>query len=432
MMKRYLRILLGSFLAIGLISTSVVNTSFAADPKNTTLSLWVNSADTKQLGDLYKRFTAVTGYKLKITSFPSDGFEKAVLQRWSAGDRPDILEWHGNFNWVAAVNPKVNMQDLSKFQFVNKTQGGILKSNASIDGKVYGAILNTPTSFGLFFNKEFFQAKNISVPTTSAELLSSCLAIKKADPSVVPLQESGGSMWTPLVFHGAFMADSLQKGFLQDIIKRKSKVSDSNSPWLGALKFYKSLQTAGCFNSDITTAKFETSPKQLLDGKVAMVSMHSGFIQMAIDASNLETVNKVVGWTPWSDTRPVVTSETSPIGTYYIPKTGKKVNEEGAKRFINFITGVGYAPYIKASNQVPTISGVAIPSSLPVAWKSIQAAVAKNGSVPPIWSLLPGITDLVNYPGQVITGELSPQAAVDLLQKQAEQGAKAAGLPAWK
>ena len=48
-----------------------------------------------------------------------------------------------------------------------------------------------------------------------------------------------------------------------------------------------------------------------------------------------------------------------------------------------------------------------------------------------IWVPLPGITDLVNYPSQLLAGDLTPQSAVELLQKQAELGAMAAGLPAW-
>lgn len=127
----------------------------------------------------------------------------------------------------------------------------------------------------------------------------------------------------------------------------------------------------------------------------------------------------------------MVTSETSPIGTYYLPKTGDSAHEAGAFAFLDFITGPAYEEYIAASKQIPTLDGVATPEDLPDAWKAIQAAVAEYGAVPPIWASLPGITDLINYPGRVITGELTPQQAVDLLQQQAEQGAAEAGLPAW-
>lgn len=418
--------------AIAAAGLALAGCAPAADTgEKPTLSLWINSADTTQLADLYEQFSEETGYELDITSFPSDGFEKAVLQRWSTGDRPDILEWHGNFNWVAAVNPAENMQDLSDQPFVERTLGGILDNNASIGGKVYGAILNTPTSFGLFYNKAILDEAGVTPPTTADEVYEACLAIKEARPDVAPLQESSGSLWTPIVFHGAYMADSLQDGFLDRLNDRDAKVSDSDSPWLGAIEFYKKLLDAGCFNADISTAQFENSPAVLLDGTAAMVSMHSGFIQMAIDASDIDTVNETIGWTAWAGERPVVTSETSPIGTYYLPKTGDAAHEAGAFAFLDFITGPAYEEYIAASKQIPTLDGVATPEDLPDAWKAIQAAVAEYGAVPPIWASLPGITDLINYPGRVITGELTPQQAVDLLQQQAEQGAAEAGLPAW-
>ena len=436
-MKRKYLILAGAAIAIAGLTLSAC--SPVASPATTaasqaaakpTLSLWVNSADSPQLSDLYKKFTAETGYKLDVVSFPSDGFEKAVMQRWSTGDRPDILEWHGNFNWVAAINPKANLYDLSKEPFVARTQGGILKTNASMGGVVYGAVLNTPTAFGIFFNKDILAKAGVAAPTTADQVLAACQAIKKMDPNIVPLQEAGGSLWTPLVTHGAFMADSLQAGFLQKIIDRKAKVDQADSPWLGASRFYKKLQDAGCFNKDITTAQFENSPKLLLDGKVAMVSMHTGFIQQAIDASSLDTVNRVVGWTPWSETKPVVTAETSPVGTYYLPKTKNKAREAGGRAFISFVTGKAYGDYVEASKQIPTLSGVKTPT-LPAPGSRCRRPSRSTAPSPRSGASLPGITDLVNYPGRVIIGDLTPDAAVALLQEQAEQGAKQAGLPAW-
>ncbi|PKQ26996.1 MAG: sugar ABC transporter substrate-binding protein [Actinobacteria bacterium HGW-Actinobacteria-4] len=396
-----------------------------------TLSMWVNSADTDQLKDLYAAFTAETGYELNITSFPSDGYETALLQRWSTGDRPDILEWHGNFNWVAAVNPAANLRDLSDEEFVSRTVGGILDNNASVDGVVYGAILNTPTSFGLFYNSEVLDAAGVTPPTTSSELLAACEGIRAYDPSITPFHESAGSLWTPLVFHGAYMADSLQDGFFGAVTSRVSKVNDADSPWLASLEFYKEMLDAGCFNDDIMTAQFENSAQVLLDGQAAFVSMHTGFIQQAIDASDQERVDETIGWTPWAATRPVVTSESSPVGTYYLPVTGDDAREAGALEFIRFVTGPAYQGYVDATKQLPTLEGVATPDGIPAPWLIVQLSVEAYGSVPPIWVPLPGITDLVNYPGQVILGELTPQQAVDLLQLQAEQGAESAGLPAW-
>jgi raffinose/stachyose/melibiose transport system substrate-binding protein len=258
-----------------------------------------------------------------------------------------------------------------------------------------------------------------------------CLAIKKADPSIVPLQESAGSLWPPLVTNGQFTADKLKAGFLQRLIDRKARVNDSDSPWLRSLVFYKKLQDAKVFNSDVMTAKFENAPSLLLQGKVAMVSLHSGFVQLAVDASNVDTVNKTIGFTSWSETKPVVTVEYSPNGTFYLPKTGDADREAAALKFMQFVTGPAYATYVKTAGMIPTLKDVAAPASIPKPLLDIQAAIAKYGSTSPIWSVLPGITDLVKYPSALLNGDLTPQSAVDLLQSQAEQGAKAANLPAW-
>ena len=392
------------------------------------LTIWVNSADAQPLKDMWARYTSETGTQLDIVSFPSDGFETALLQRWATGDRPDILEWHANFNWLVAVNPKETLRDLSNEAFVKRQTPGI---SASLDGATYGVVLNTPTAWGMFYNKQVFEKLGLTPPTTAAEVLATCQAIQKADPTLVPIQESAGSLWPPLILNGQFQADALADGFLQKLIDRQAKVSDADSPWLRSLQWYKQLQDAGCFNKDVLTAKFENAPSVLLDGKAAMVALHSGFVGLAVDASSLDKVNSTIGWTAWGEQRPIVTVEYSPNGTYYLPKTGDAAREAAALEFLNFMTGPAYADYVKAASIIPTFSDVPTPDSAAGPLKAIAEATAKYGSSVPVWSVLPGITDLVNYPSKLLNGELTPQSAVELLQKEAEAGAKAAGLPAW-
>ncbi|OGO54283.1 MAG: hypothetical protein A2V85_17355 [Chloroflexi bacterium RBG_16_72_14] len=399
-----------------------------APPAVEELTLWVNSADAQPLKDLWARYEDDTGVRLDIVSFPSDGFETALLQRWATGDRPDILEWHANFNWLVAINPKDTLRDLSGEDFVARQASGI---TASLDGVTYGMVLNTPTAWGMFYNKSVFDRLGLTPPTTAAEILATCQAIKAADPTLVPIQESAGSLWPPLILNGQYTADALEAGFLQRLIEREAKVNDADSPWLRSLQFYKQLQEQGCFNKDILTAEFENAANILLGGKAAMVPLHSGFVGLAVDASSLDDVNSTIGWTAWSEARPVVTVEYSPNGTYYLPKTGDAVREEAALGFLRFMTGPAYADYVTAASIIPTLKDVATPDSVAAPLQSIADAIAANGSTIPIWSVLPGITDLVNYPGKLLNGELTPQSAVDLLQKEAEAGAKAANLPPW-
>ncbi len=399
----------------------------AAGPANE-ITLWVNSASAQPLRDLWSQFEAETGIKLDVVSFPSDGFETALMQRWATGDRPDVMEWHANYNWLVAINPRDNLHQIDDEPFARRQLDGI---SASLDGVTYGIVLNTPTAWGIYYNKEVFDRLGLSPPTTAAELEQVCKAIRAADPSIVPLHESGGSMWPPLVMHGQYTADALEAGFLERLVNREARVNDADSPWLRSLQFYKSLQDRGLFNRDIVTAQFENSPSLLMEGRVAMVSLHSGFVQLAVDAYGLETVNNTIGYTEWSETRPVVTVEYSPNGTYFMPKTGNDAREEAARKFMQFITGEAYGDYVRQAGIIPTLAGFDIPESIPEPMVEIQNAILRHGSTVPIWSLLPGITDLVTYPGQLIAGDLTPQSAVDLLQRQAEQGAVAAGLPSW-
>jgi raffinose/stachyose/melibiose transport system substrate-binding protein len=392
------------------------------------ISLWVNSAEAQPLKDLYARFEEETGIGVDVTSFPSDGFETALMQRWAAGDRPDVLQWHANFNWLAAINPTDNLRDISGTPAAAAQMDGI---DAGAGGVTYGVVLNTPTAFGIYYNKPLFEELGLTPPTTAQEVMDTCLAIKEARPDVTPLRESAGSLWTPLVFHGAFMADALEAGFMDRLNAREAKVDDEDSPWLRANEFYLELSEAGCFNDDNLTAQFETTGADLMAGTAAMASMHSGLIPSLLDEVGREAMEQAIGWTAWSETRPVVTVEYSPIGTYYLPRTGDADREAAAMSFLEFITGPAYADYVVAAGMLPTLKDVPVPDSVSAPQLQIQEAVASGGTALPIWVPLPGITDLVNYPSQLLTGDRTPQSAVELLQKQAELGAQAAGLPAW-
>ncbi|MGF1667772.1 MAG: ABC transporter substrate-binding protein [Acidimicrobiia bacterium] len=411
-------------------TTSAEGDSEAAE-EGVEITVWVNSAESEALQALYDKYSEATGNTVERVSFPSDGYETALLQRWAAGDRPDVLQWHGNFNWVAAVNPRDNLMPLTDEEFVGRTLGGILDTNASIDGVVYGAILNAPTAFGLFYNKAVFEDLGLTPPTTAAEILSTCEAIQAAGGDIAPLLESAGSQWPPLVQHGAFMADAMEAGWLDRINSRDAKVNDADSAWLRANEFFVELQDTGCYNDDLLTSQWEDSATRLLAGEVAMVSMHTGLVQQAVDAVGIEEVNATIGWTPWSETRPIVTVESSPLGTYYVPMTGDGVTEAAALEFIRFVTGPAYEEYVAEAGLPPVLDGVATPDGIAQPLLDVQVAIGEYGSSIPVWSLLPGITSLVTYPGQLLTAELTPQSAADLLQVEAEQGAEQAGLPAW-
>ena len=98
-------------------STGDTEANEPGDDDGTELTIWVNSAEPEALQALYDEFTEATGNPVELVPFPSDGYETALLQRWAAGDRPDVLQWHGNFNWVAAVDPATNLYPLDDEEF---------------------------------------------------------------------------------------------------------------------------------------------------------------------------------------------------------------------------------------------------------------------------------------------------------------------------
>ena len=62
------------------------------------------------------------------------------------------------------------------------------------DGKMYSLPLSKSTEL-LFYNADFFQANNLSVPTTWAEMEALCAEIKRIDPNCIPLGYDSEANW---------------------------------------------------------------------------------------------------------------------------------------------------------------------------------------------------------------------------------------------
>ncbi|MET7481954.1 extracellular solute-binding protein [Streptomyces sp. NPDC005538] len=407
-------------------SGKVANTEGAA-PKGVTLTLWHNTADSQALLDLYKAYEKKSGNTIKLVDIPADSFPSTVQTKWATGARPDILEWHGNRTDALSLNAAGTMLDLSKLAFVAK-EGDLATVSGSVGGKTYAATIGALSISGIFYNKQVFTKAGLQPPQTYDDLAADCKVLKAKTPGVAPLFEAGGSQWPPQILSAFnYLAESNDnQAYDTSVLNGKAKLSDSDGPFVAGLTAYDKLRTAGCFNSDRTTAKWEDQMKAVLDGKAAMVAQNSDSIGLLNSDANGDSakVDKSVGFVGVSATKGVATYAPSPLGTYYVPSTGNSEKERAAVDFIEFATGAGYADYIKEAKIIPTLSGTETPA-LQGLLQDVKKAY-DQGATLSFNSEIPGFGNFGPESSKLLADQESPQQVADKMQAFYQQAAAAA------
>lgn len=398
-----------------------------------TITLWHNSADPPALVQLYKDYEKESGNTIKLVKIPSAGFEETTLTKWASGARPDVLEYHPTVTNLLALNPKATMRDLSGEDYIAKS-GELYETAGTVDGKTYGAILGFPQVFGVFYNKAALKKAGVAVPTSFAALPDACKKIRSATPGVTPIAESGGSQWPPQILPSIYMGDANAGNEWGTALRaNKAKLDAPDSPFVAAMAAYQGLQKDGCFNKDMVTATVERSVKQLVQGKAAMTALHSDMLPAIVAAAgdDVAKVDKTIGFFPLSEKSSAVTYIPSPIGSFYLPKTGDAGREKAALDFVRFATGKGYATYVQQAKTFPIISGTPDPEGVSALQQSIKAAYDKGPANIAYAADVPGVGGVITQIAKLMVGETTPQKMAEQTQKQVDQAAKAAKLPGW-
>ena len=393
-----------------------------------TLTLWHNTADPQALLDLYKAYEKASGNTIQLVDIPSSTFPTTVQTKWATGARPDILEWHGNRTDLLSFNGSQTMVDLSSMAFVAK-EGQLAKLSGSLDGKTYAATIGMPTVFGVFYNKSVLAKAGLSIPKTYADLAADCTVLKAKDPGVTPLYEAGASGWPQQVLSSFDYVAQYNTGnaYASAILSGKTKLNDVSGPLVKGLEAYAALKSAGCFNSDATTGTWETSLKEVLSGKAAMVANGSDSISMLNADANGDSsaVDAAVGFTGVSATSAVAGYAPSPLGTYYVPKTGDTAKERAAIQFIEYVTGAGYGAYVNEAGTIPTLSGTATPKMQSL-MQEVDSAY-ENGATLTWNSQIPGSGNFGPESGKLLAGQETPQAVAAKIEAYYTQASAAVG-----
>lgn len=420
-----LTIALAAAMVLSACSSSGSGTSTQGSSQQALL-LWEPATEVAAVKPMLAAFEARTGIKVNTLVFPANGFENDLLTKWSAGDRPDIMLWHAIGNWLVAINPAQNLQDLSGMPFVRKTPASVLDNSVRYDGKVWAALLDVPQLDLLDYNKKVFARLGLAVPQNLSQLLSVCNTIKQKDPRIAPVVMGAGDIWPDqipafMMFNSALKASpSLISGI------NTNTTHFTSTPFLRGFQAEQELQQRGCFNQDDLSMTYDQSVQALMKGNAAM-EFTVGPAAIYPDYS-VAAINATEGVAAVSYTDNVASWQEAGSG-YYLPKTGNTQREAEARKFINFITGPYYQPYLNSQKEEPLLEGFKAPSGIPQTYVTAYQLLQQD-SVPQYQQdLQANYSNLFpNWVAAMLGGKMTPLQVAQHLQSSFVQNAQQVGL----
>ncbi len=393
------------------------------------ITIWHNTADSPAVLNLYKNFTAATGIEIELVDIPADAFQSTITTKWGTGDRPDVLEYHPDFQPMLALNPAQTMQDLTDMDFVAKS-GNLYDNSGSYEGRVYAAITGFPSIFAIFYNKAALETAGAEPPQSFADLMEICEALDGT--GIAPIYESGASLWPTQLLASQYIADlDIGGEYSNQIATNQAKLTDEGGPFLEALHAYVDLRDEGCFNDDYSTGTFEKALASVYAGESAMTALHSDVYPQLLAAAgeDHQLLSDTVGFVTVASSSPVGMYIPGPLGTFYAPKTGNAAKEAAALAFIEYATGDGYGQLLEDSNGVPMIEGYPQPTGRTELQESFEKAF--EGAQTALLSRVPGFGAFPVEMGKLLNGETTPEQTAANMQAAIEQASKAAGQPGW-
>jgi raffinose/stachyose/melibiose transport system substrate-binding protein len=424
-----LKSVLAAATAAGLAATLAACSPGSGDGEATSITVWHNSATKPAVMSLFERFTEETGIEIELVAIPADAFQSTITTKWGTGDRPDILEYHPDFQPMLALNPAETLQDLSDMEFVSKA-GSLYETSGQYDGKVYAAITGFPSIFAIYYNKAVFAEAGLEPPQNFDDLFEACDAI--AGTGVAPIYESGASLWPTQLLVSQYLVDyDMGSEYGDKVATNQVKLTEPDGPFLKALHAYVDLRDQGCFNKDYSTGTFEDAMQAVVDGTAAMTALHSDVYAQLVAAigGDEQKLSDTIGFVTVSANTPAGLYIPGPLGTFFAPKTGDSAREAAARQFIEFATGEGYADFLKETNGVPMLEGYPQPTGRTELQESFEAGF--QGAQTALLSRLPGFGSFPVEMGKLLNGQQTPEETAANMQVAVEQASKAAGQPGW-
>jgi ABC-type glycerol-3-phosphate transport system substrate-binding protein len=412
-------------------STSAEPSGSSAWPAPTTsltgkeLTIWAAQNSTDIPKPVIAGFEKATGAKIKLVTIP-DPYEQNVQTKVATGDKPDLAFWQPTASQLAVLQAKTNLQTLDDAPWLDSLDPAVRDITGKLDDTRYAALISSPSTMGVFYNRELFAKAGITEPPKDfAGMVADARAIKEKT-GVPAFFEAGGDKWPTQWWVQVQLADAAKDGFWSKVNENQAKFTDPLV--VKAISEYKKLVDDGLFNKDIKTATFEDQGAALLDKKAAMVIQVDTYrLQMQTRESDPVALDKKIGFFPISPTGNVATSIPDQSNALVAFKTGDAARTAAARQFLSYWMGPGYGDFV---NQAKTVSlEPSVPTPVGVSDLAKEQNKALSNSVGSFQSLAVANPDLYLNLADMLYGKKTPEQVAEATQSQFAQLAKAQGVP---
>ena len=394
--------------------------SAGRDLHGVTLTFWESNSLTPGYKALFTAFENATGAKVDQVVFP-DPFESNLLTKWATGARPDLMIFQSATDYLQQLNPAKNLFNLTGQPYIAKELFHQNQYATVLGGRNYGLSLETPSVFGLWYNKNILAADGLSAPTTFTQLASACRTIKKDNPGVSPLYDAGGDQWPTQVLPFMLWTDAFKAGLQDKLNLNKAQWTDPAI--IASLNDYQALIKDGCFNSDLKTGTYARQESEFESGRTAMIAQGTWVSPDLVKDMGVPKMNAQLGWQALS-TR-TATAAYSTTFSLQVPKTGNTTNESAALSFLDYASGPAYQKFVDTNDQAPALAGFQTPAMVPSALLSAYRALS-GPAYPQLLAASYG--PFTTYLGEMIDGSATPEQVANDLQQQWTKSAQAIGL----
>lgn len=214
-------------------------------------------------------------------------------------------------------------------------------------GQRFGIATGASTT-GIVYNKEAFRKAGIEqIPTTMEQFLAACEQLKQA--GIVPVYLNYGAQW-PLMTWGEDLVSYMtgDADYLNNMASQDEPWAIDNA-WGQAITIVKTLIERGYVEKQLLTNQWETSKKELADGRAAMYLMGNWVINQVIAAG---AKSEDIGFFPF----PYDNSEKrfAPLSPDWFVGVSKfSSNKELAKAWVEFF--VKESGYVDDSGFLPVV-----------------------------------------------------------------------------
>ncbi|MET7476598.1 carbohydrate ABC transporter substrate-binding protein [Streptomyces sp. NPDC005648] len=393
-----------------------------ASLKGVSLTMWVaqNSvAEPKQAIDAFEK---ATGARITTQVVP-DPYESNVPTKLASGDKPDLMFWQPTGSTLPFVQPARNLIPLDNEDWVSKL-GKTEQSLGQVDGHRYAAIVTSPASLGVYYNKDVFRKAGITrMPASYDELLATAATIR-SKTGVAPFFEVGGDKW-PLQWQVQLQMTDLPQSFWDKLNKNQAKWTDPVI--VNAIAKYKSkVLDGGLAQKNYKTATFVDQGKAIMDGSAAM-AVNVTSLQSEIQAtSSTAEMDRKLGWFPVSNSSAKALYSPDQTNGVVAFNTGDTKRQNAARQFLSFWLGKDYPAYIKANKLVSVEPSVPNPDGLPQTATAQADSLATADGVFQVKALT--APDMHLALADMIYGKKTPKQVAQAAEDQFTQVLKARGV----